>query len=230
MTTALATRHRTDQSRLVALMLDELRAAWDGPVPPSDEVLIAMVQDYGRASTHLAAGYYGEERALAGAPGRFTTPLAEPAPAEQITRSMGWATRPLRLPEPNPAAAAVQVDGVARRLVANAGRATVLGAGQADRVAVRYARVTAPTACAFCALIATRGAVYLSRGSARGSRPSGYHDHCACSVEAVFPRQDWTPPEHVQAFDRLYTESTAGTHGTETLRAFRRAVADRRRS
>lgn len=43
---------------------------------------------------------------------------------------------------------------------------------------VRWARVPDIGACNFCMMLATRGAVYLSRESAAGK--GGYHSHCRC--------------------------------------------------
>lgn len=234
MTAELAQAHRTDQSRLVALMLAEFRAAWDGPYPPSDDVAIAMIRDYGRASGGLAARYYDTERAAAGIAGRHTVRLAEPAPPDQISRSLSWATRSLRRGDVpldgddiDPTSAKTLSEGVARRLVSGTGRATIIDAGASDRVAVRWARICAPTACYFCQLLATRGAVYISEQTARGAR-RGYHNNCGCTPAVVFPNQNWSPPSHVQAMTDLYAESTGSVGGTKAkLRAFRRAVEGR---
>lgn len=228
---ALAQKHRTDQSRLVALMLDEFRSAWDGPVPPSDDVAVALIRDYGRSSSGLAARYYDAERSASAVRGRLTVRLAPPAPPDQITRSLSWATRILRradvaldavLPD-----AKTIADGVARRLVSGTGRATILDAGARDRVGVRWARVCAPTACYFCQLMASRGAVYISEATARGAR-NGYHNNCGCTPQVVFPTQSWAPQDHVKRAAEVYAESTGSVGGTKAkLREFRRAFEGR---
>src|SRR3954469_24490590 len=53
----------------------------------------ALVEQYGTASASLAADYYEAERVAAAVTGRFTVPLAEPPPDEQVENSLRWATK-----------------------------------------------------------------------------------------------------------------------------------------
>lgn len=105
--------------------------------------------------------------------------------------------------------------GATQKLIANAGRDTVIAQSGADRTRVGYARIPRLGCCAFCALMASRGAVYRSRESAefvrgrgvdasvtagkrggqgrgvktRGSQAVGdkFHNFCRCVVAPVFP-------------------------------------------
>ncbi|MDO4243795.1 MAG: hypothetical protein Q4C85_08590 [Actinomyces sp.] len=67
-----------------------------------------------------------------------------------------------------------------------------------------WCRVPRPGCCAFCLMLASRGAVYTSRDAAltvgggrrkRGKRPPGsrYHDNCGCMVQEVLPKHGVPP-------------------------------------
>ena len=82
------------------------------------------------------------------------------------------------------------VTNATQRHVLNAGRDTDLFLMDADPKVTRYARVTDGNACAFCGMLAGRGAVYLSDLTA-GRK---VHDGCGCGVEPVFEDTLWKPP------------------------------------
>jgi len=100
----------------------------------------------------------------------------------------------------------------------NGGRETIWGSGNGDPAVIGYARVTSGNPCAFCAMLAGRGPVYQSEETA-DFQP---HDGCACFPEPVF-RGDSEWPDFAKGFSDLYTESTAGTSGGDSIRAFRKA-------
>lgn len=87
------------------------------------------------------------------------------------------------------------------------GRDTMVRSAAANNT--RWRRVTGPTACAFCVMLATRSD-YLSKESAsqvtegRGTRRLGerYHNRCSCTVVEVIG--EWEPSEREQAQQRLY--------------------------
>lgn len=120
------------------------------------------------------------------------------------------------------------------------GRAVLDGATRRDRAAVGWARVTDGDPCYFCAMLASRGAVYKSRASAGGTvrdpvRPNSpdrlqaYHPNCHCQVVPVFSRSDfWVPGsrELSQEWERV----TRGLSGQAALRAWRRHIDEQRRS
>lgn len=104
--------------------------------------------------------------------------------------------------------------GSVQRLIANAGRDTVRANVMRDRIRVGYARIPKAGCCAFCSMLASRGAVYNSAESAggvtgrgmeigstdgkRGGQARGvvtrglqnlgdaFHDNCKCVVAPVF--------------------------------------------
>lgn len=126
--------------------------------------------------------------------------------------------------------------GATQRLVLAGDRETTNATIDASDVIVGYRRVTGGSPCAFCAMLASRGAVYKSErsatrvvgvsGRARGSRQIGneYHDHCRCSVLPLYEHED--EPSSVVALRERWDESTAGLSGKAALRAFRRALTE----
>ncbi|MGY1549578.1 VG15 protein [Streptomyces sp. MN6] len=192
-----------------------------------------VVAQYSRTSAVLAAEFYDAQREAAGVPGPFTVPLGDPPPEEQTTASLRWATKDLWPREPEAATPAqlqpmdVRLDQaekkaeqVAQKLVADTGRGTVQAAVRQDRQATAWARSAARGACAFCKLLASRGAVY-------GEDTADFraHDGCHCGVIPVFRGQRFELSPHAREWERLYREFAEG-HSGDQLRLFRRALAE----
>lgn len=98
---------------------------------------------------------------------------AQQATALQRTTGMDWEPATLSsydLMDDNQALelALKRLSGGLQRIVADADRDTVELSGEMDPGEVRFARHASANACAFCALLATRGAVYHSEESALG--------------------------------------------------------------
>lgn len=125
--------------------------------------------------------------------------------------------------------------GAGERHINNASRQTITE--NADEEGVRWARHAEPDACAFCRMMATRGAVYLSAESAgqvtggernriRGTRKMGeqYHDRCNCIAVPDRPGNPYVPPDYVDAWTDEYEQASATTNGrtAEILREMRR--------
>ncbi|MFF8299583.1 hypothetical protein ACF07M_30045 [Streptomyces globisporus] len=204
-------------------------------VPDWIEAVRAVVGEYGNASASAAADFYEAERVAAEVTGRFTVPLLEPPPDEQVDNSLRWATKDLWPRDPdNPKTTAAQraplevrldaaekkAEGVAQKLVTDQGRGTVQAAVQQDRMAVGYARAAALGACAFCRLLAARGMVFK-----QDTADFRAHDGCNCGVIPVFRGQRFELSAHAQEWDRLYREYAAPFPGDQ-LRRFRRAIAE----
>jgi hypothetical protein len=216
-------------------------------VPPWIDAVTEVVARYSETSATLAADFYDGERAAAGVPGSFTVPLADPPPGEQVDASMRWATKDL-WPRDEAVATVAQrepldvrlevamtkADGATQRLVADRGRATLRQAVNSDPQAVAYARAAALGACAFCRLMASRGAVYKNaRTAGRDANElfTGdasvvkFHNDCHCAIVPVFRGQRFELSPHAQEWDRLYREYAQG-HPGDQLRLFRRAIAE----
>lgn len=186
--------------------------------------LSQLVKRFGQASATLAVRQYAAERAAAGVTGTFRPVPADPAGVEQVTATLGWATAPLRSPEPTASLAQVEdrITIGAEKLVLDAGRQTIVDNTLADRHAKGWARVTEPDPCAFCALLATRGAVYRSEHNANFRA----HDRCRCHAEPVF--NAYEPSAQVREWQALYAQATRGVHGMKPAQAaWRKAFADK---
>ena len=181
-------------------------------------LLVASVsRTYGMASASLSATHYSEARLVAGIVSQFTPIPADPASADKVGATVGWATAPLRMTEPDIEAAQRNLIAGVEKLVLDAGRNTIIDNVQRDRKAHGWYRVTEPKPCYFCALIATRGPVYRSEQTADFKA----HDHCRCHASPNFG--DYTMPNHVQEWLDLYRDATTGGNSAKTRREWRKA-------
>jgi hypothetical protein len=172
---------------------------------PSLIALVAQVtRKYGAALSTHAVRDYAAARAAAGVRGGFRPVPAEPAPLPQVSAMTGWATRDLRVVTPPNApvppseeviqAAERDLVAGAERLVLNQARLTTVENVQRDREARGWAREVRPECCYFCALMASRGAVYKSADTAgrdanqrfTGSGRFKFHNNCHCTAVPVF--------------------------------------------
>lgn len=217
-----------------------------------------LVDKYGQASATLAADYYDEARQLAGLDGDFDVPIADPPPLEQILASRRWSSEQARKAAQQAAEQAITAGteqtaidearqgaerrrknrereaAAAQRLAAQAGRRTIEQATRQDPQAQRWQRVPEPGCCAFCAMLALRGAVYDSRartvqsgGSGKQKEGDPYHDHCNCQPVPVFRGQSEAWREEFDDWQDLYDEATRDHSGKAKLDAFRRAFKER---
>ncbi|SET48471.1 VG15 protein [Nonomuraea wenchangensis] len=242
-----AAEHQAAQRALSARLAEQLGPLWDlirlgafaTTIPLWIEAVKELLEAFARMSGTLAADYYSEERDIARSRGVFV-PAPAGIPGGKAEVSLRWATKDLWIPEdenPPPieqrlGAAEKKAQGAAQKLVADVGRDTIIEALDEDPEAIGWARVTDADPCAFCGLMAVRGAVYHSEETAggrvnrafKGGGNYKFHDHCSCNVIPIMRGQRWEPPEHVQEWERLYAESTAGVYGTKgKLRAWRKA-------
>jgi hypothetical protein len=252
-----ARRQRQAQRGLSRLLVRDVRklrrliipSRLQETVPDWIEAVRAVVGEYGNASSAAAADFYEAERVAAEVTGRFTVPLLDPPPDEQVDNSLRWATKDLWPRDPDdPKTTAAQraplevrlemaekkAEGVAQKLVTDQGRGTVQAAVQRDRMAVGYARAAALGACAFCKLMAARGATYKDLDSAgRDANASflgddsdiKFHDWCHCQPVPIFRGQRFELSDHAREWERLYKEYAAGHSGSQLAR-FRRALAE----
>lgn len=207
----------------------------EATVPDWIAAVRALVDQYGAASSSLAAEYYEAERVAARVTGRFTVPLVGSPPDEQVDNSLRWATKDLWPRDPDdPATTEAQrqpmdvrleqaekkAEAVAQKLVADQGRGTVQEAVRQDRQATAWARSAALGACAFCKMLAVRGAVYK-----QDTADFRAHDGCHCGVVPVFKGQRFELSDHAREWERLYREFAA-PHSGDQLRRFRLALAE----
>lgn len=238
-----AAEHRRQQAKILQEIAKQIAASFrvvklgkfGSTVPAWLRAADAAISKHADMAGSLAADYYEAERELANVVGSFR-PEVPDVPEAKTETSLKWATKDLWTPErdhPAPieqrlADAETKVIGVAQKAVADVARDTVRRAAAKDRRAAGWARVTDENPCYFCALMAIRGAVYLSEWSAgkranRGFDGDGqykFHDHCSCTVAPIFEGETWVPPAHVQEWDHLYEKHIKGRPG-DKLHAWR---------
>lgn len=238
-----ANRYRAAQVGLTRLLVRDVRglrrlilpARLRTSVPDWMAAMQAVVEQYARTSSSLAAEFYDAQREAAGVPGVFTVPVADPPPSEQTEASLRWATKDLWPRDPEDpkttdvqrepldvrlAQAQKKAEQVAQKLVTDTGRGTVREAVRQDRQATAWARSAARGACAFCKLLAARGAVYK-----QDTADFRAHDGCHCGVIPVFKGQRFELSPHAREWERLYREYAA-PHSGDQLRRFRLALAE----
>lgn len=163
-------------------------------------VLPDLVDAYVPLSAEVGASFYDDARAAAGSPGGYVARLADPPAVGRVQELISWGVAPLFRPDaPDPDLALSRLTGGTQRVVAAGARETIEANVAADPAAPRYARHASANACAFCALVATRGAVYRSEADAGAD----YHDHCHCVAVPVFGN-DYEPAPYVKHWDDAY--------------------------
>ncbi|MER8004770.1 hypothetical protein [Streptomyces sp. NPDC094149] len=236
-------RYRAAQIGLTRLLVRDVRgirrliipSRLQESVPDWLAAMQAIVDQYARTSSLLAADFYDAQREAAGVTGVFTAPVSDPPPSEQAEASLRWATKDLWLRDPEDpkttdaqrepietrlAQAEKKAEQVAQKLVTDTGRGTVREAVRQDRQATAWARSAALGACAFCKLLASRGAVYK-----RDTADFRAHDGCHCGVVPVFKGQRFELSPHAREWERIYREFAA-PHSGDQLRRFRLALAE----
>lgn len=232
----LTEAHRLAQVRLGVLTVAQMRSLWrlldpeslTDTVPAWLDASVRVVSGQHAASSLLARRYFQAFRvAEVGSP--LAGVLSSPALVEDAVRTSLMVTGPVRIERaarrglPIAQAATIALSESARaaqRHSLTGGRDQLLATINDDSRAVGWARVTSGNACAFCALLAGRGAVF------RGEDTAGFdaHDGCSCTAEPSYSRGAPLPPTS-QRYAELYAESAKGQ--PDQLNAFRRAYEGR---
>jgi hypothetical protein len=226
--------HRLAQARLGAQTVIDMRAvfvlldpaALDATTARWVNTALRIVAANRTMSARLAANYLRTFKALElGATARpVPFEIADELPVEAVTTSL-TVTGPVTVKASVGRGATLQralelanasSSASAMRHVLNGGRETVTATTAADRQASGWARVTSGRPCAFCAMIASRGAVY-----GRDSVEFHAHDHCSCGAEPRY-RDDAALPPGSERYAELWQQAkdAAGHTAVE----FRRLV------
>lgn len=128
-----------------------------------------------------------------------------------------------------------EASGAATRHVLTGGRQSLLTLIENDTRAIGWIRVTDGDPCSFCAMLASRGAVYkedsFSQSDPRFTGPGEFkvHDSCACTMEVVYSRQAaW--PGRGDEFYRMWRDNIEGRFsGKDARNAWRRLYEQRQR-
>jgi len=207
-----------------------------GTLPRFKLAVLAIVRRYGQGSASLAAQAYRTERSAVGIIAPLTIRTAPLPPPEQVQVAIDWATKSLWGPQHPDTFTTVQtkVLGASEKMALDVGRHTVIDTVGLDQQARGWARIPKPGACSFCALMATRGAVYKEHTGAanvRGPRnpdagvaflgegQAKFHDHCRCVLVPVFG--PYEASAQIREWDALYSRVSKGKQGRDALNAFR---------
>ena len=147
-----------------------------------------LVAEYGEVAATVAADFYDEARDRSGVPGRFAASLGTPVDAEQVTRDVRWAVGPLySRTSPDPVSALGLLSQKVDERALQPGRDTIARSTRRDPAGPRWARVPVGKTCAFCLMLASRGATYRSEETAAGR----YHGHCDCTPAPFWPKDPY---------------------------------------
>jgi hypothetical protein len=244
-----AERVRRAQASIAFAAKREVAAVWPKLLTmPPDRVAVVMAEllheighEYGNAAGSLAADYYDDLREAAKVGGRFVAAPSEMPPMERFEALSRWGVGPMFGAAPDVDKALSLMLGGLSRIVLNGGRDTISDAVAADPATPTFARHASANACAFCAMVASRGAVYTSAASAgvvvgrgaalstnigrtkgrkaqgiktRGKRSLGdkYHDFCHCTAVPVWPGQEYQEAPYVAKWRDAYANAP-GTPG-----------------
>lgn len=167
-----------------------------------------IVMPHANAAAAVTAQWYNDIQPGSGFAAAPTVNL----PAQRIDKTIGWA-----LNAPGEATPLDRLAGSTKRMVFDASRDTVTA--NAAQQGIKFARYASANACAFCRVMAARGAVYSSEQSAltvvgragrpRGNQPIGekWHDHCRCMVVPVPAGQTYKPPPYVAQWKQDYKDA-----------------------
>lgn len=142
------------------------------------ETVPEVIGYYTDGSAALAADFYDDTRAAAGARGAFTADLIINDRVVKIRRGIAWASEPLF--EDLGVTVEQRLAEVVQLEVARPYRDTILGNRQRDPAAVGWRRIL-HDGCPFCRMLADRGAVY-KESTARFAA----HPNCNCGAQPVF--------------------------------------------
>lgn len=208
------------------------------------QLLPEIVGPYITASGELAATWYEDLRSASVGGTYYATASGELNQA-RIDSLVRYGVKPLF--GQSSSTVLSLIGGGVQRMVSDAGRATIADNASRDRVRVGVTRIARPDACAFCGMLASRGAIYRSEASAggvvgrgvsaestrgqrggqgrgvkaRGSRSldsDKYHDSCRCVSAPVFSG-DTFAAEAAAPFMKLYTTSGGVVDGKVDTKA-----------
>ncbi|MFV8173401.1 hypothetical protein [Mycolicibacterium peregrinum] len=149
-----------------------------------------LVDPYVEMAGMLAANWFEESLPAS----RYIATTAPMPEAQMLTKSAEWALGA------SGDAGRDRLEGTLQRAVFNGARDTTML--NVERTDSKWARYASATACAFCRLMATRGAAYNSKETAGRD----YHDHDHCI--AVEDRDGtYEPPDYAQMWDKEYVQA-----------------------
>lgn len=209
---ALVNERKRQVSGLTALAVRDLMDIW--PELSLEDLarleaqlidLLPLIGDeYANAVAVTGADWYEDLRAeYVG--GAYSARLGKMPEEGQYRALAGFALQPLYESPDSAQKALSRAAGGLTRLIRQSGRETIIENVLEDPRATRWARAASAGACAFCAMLATRGAAYTSEESASFSA----HDWCNCEAVPVFEGTDVERPSFYSDYEDAYDKAAA---------------------
>lgn len=247
-TLAEAQSHKAAVADVVTLAEADLGSFWRSLDLSADPKRLAravrafvpeLTTTYAVATSALSADWYDNLREEAAATSVFTAATLAAPEISEVQDSLGYVLAPLfngTAPEVAPEETFKHLSALSEGVVVTTDRQTVRANMAVDKAGPRYARHASANACAFCRMLATRGADYQSKESAlrvvlqrkRNTRKLGekYHDNCRCVDVPVWGSKVYEEAPYVADWREAYYEATK-RHGTSNTKAI---LADMRES
>lgn len=215
------------------------------------EYFPSIMDQYSYATGQIAAQFYEQERSLAGITAPFVAPSISLVDSGQVDSLLNWSLVPVKgfetgaIPSSMLTLATSRLAGGLSRLAMGNYAQTMADFASSDTAHVTYQRMPQAGCCAFCAMLATRGAVYESEAAAttvvgrgveksqtkgkrggqgkgrrtRGNQPFGekYHDFCRCTGVALFEGRRQEMDAAMNQYMDAYGEAYAKMHKETTL-------------
>lgn len=140
-----------------------------------------IAHDYGDAAGALAQDYYEMAREAAEIPGFVDLGPAARVNGEAVDNSIRWSLRHATGELPQLELLSTELGASIARKVLDVDADTITSASVKDKRSVGWSRLTDAGACAFCRMLADRGAVYTGASVRFAS-----HDHCGCTAMPMF--------------------------------------------
>lgn len=195
-------------------MLRDLMGSVSEQAPEEQQAVLLeafpeVFNPYAAGASAVSATFFEEVRDLVGATGNFAAATLDIVEAPRWNALVGWGARGSMFERGGQALVYSLLSGGLQGVLTEHAADTIVGNAAMDTTTTwGYQRVPAPDCCAFCGLLASRGAVYDSEESAgavvgrgrpigshrlakgiraRGARSlgEGFHDSCRCSIVPV---------------------------------------------
>lgn len=172
-----------------------------------------LVEQYGAVAESLALDRYDEQRAISGAKGLFrATAPGGGIPPEAVESKVRYLAGSLWSPEPERMLGGLTT--AVDKYVKQPGRAVF--SSNARREGAHWARVpSGAKTCAFCLLLASRDAAYVSRRSAsQGTDGGRYHGLCDCTAVRIGSKDEYPsgylPAESYEMYQTARDDAGSG--------------------
>lgn len=226
----LAQLYRQRQLAIALAVSRAVGALWRQHVDPARmadswasirDIVLTLVRQYFQASAADSASTYEQMRVLAELGHRSVRMADLPQrELERVIDSQGIGrffqvlpTVADDLPQATQAAD-LSLQASSARLALKGGRQTMVQAVDKDPLATGWERTISPTACSFCSMLASRGAVYKNQRSADFRA----HDHCNCTAIPVFDGQEAS--QQSQELAKQWQQVTRGKSGANARKAW----------